>query len=202
MSFYFASEGGDKVEKRTSYRESNFKTNEENEKLYIEGYFIKYNDETNLYGDVYEEIDKRAVDKSLKENDIRGLWNHDTSLVLGRTGNNTLTLKSDDVGLYGRIEINREDPQAMGAYARVKRGDVSGCSFGFYPVEEEYQERSDGGHKFIIKSLDLFEVSAVTFPAYDSTEISARSKQIEQMKKRQLDAKKQEIRKRLEEFKK
>ena len=199
---YQTFKGGETLEKRTSYRNSEFKAQEHAEKLYIEGYFIKYNDETNLYGDVYEEIDKRAVENSLKNNDIRGLWNHDTSLVLGRTGNGTLELKSDEVGLYGKIEINREDPQALGAYARIKRGDVSGCSFGFYPLEEEYQQRSDGGHKFVIKDLDLFEVSAVTFPAYPSTEISARSKQIEEIKKRSLDVKKQEIKKRLEDFKK
>ena len=190
------------MEKRTSYIDGSFRTNEENEKLYIEGYFIKYNSETNLFGDIYEEIDKRSVDKSLKENDIRGLWNHDSGLVLGRTGNNTLELRSDDVGLYGKIEINREDPQAMGAYARVKRGDVAGCSFGFYPVKEDFEERAEGGQKFIVREMDLFEVSAVTFPAYPQTEIMARSKEVEQIKKRQLDAKKQEIRKRLEDLKK
>ena len=190
------------MEKRTSFRESNFTTNEENEKLYIEGYFMKYDSETNLFGEVYEEIDKHSVDKSLKENDIRGLWNHDNNLVLGRTGNNTLTLKSDNIGLWGRIEVNQDDPMAMGAYARIKRGDVAGCSFGFYPVKEDLIERSEGGQKFVIREMDLFEVSPCVFPAYPQTEVMARSKQIEQLQKRQLDAKKEQIRKRLEELKK
>ena len=86
------------MEKRTSFLNGNFTANEENEKLYIEGYFMKYNAETNLYGDIYEEIDKRSVEKSLAENNIRGLWNHDHNLVLGCTANNTLELRSDEIG--------------------------------------------------------------------------------------------------------
>lgn len=184
------------MNKRTSFRESEFKASEVEDKLMIEGYFIKYNSETNLFDDIYEEIDARSVVTSLENNDIRGLWNHDANLVLGRTGNETLTLKSDEVGLWGSIEINKEDPQAMGAYARIKRGDVAGCSFGFIPTKEEFQSREGGGQKFIVREMDLFEVSPCTFPAYPQTEIAARNKDIVEFKKAKLEQRKQKLKER------
>ena len=75
------------MEKRTSFLSSKFRAVEVEGKPIIEGYFIKYGVETNLFDQVYEEVDAQAVVRSLKENDIRSLFNHDTSLVLGRTGN-------------------------------------------------------------------------------------------------------------------
>lgn len=181
------------MNKRTSFLESQFRANEHEDKLVIEGYFIKYGEETNLFDEVYEEIDAKSVVRSLEENDIRGLWNHDTGLVLGRTANQTLTLKSDDIGLWGSIEVNKDDPQAMGAYARIKRGDVAGCSFGFFPIKEDYETRADGGKKFIIREMDLFEVSPCVFPAYPQTEIVARQRDIETIKKEKLNTRKNKL---------
>jgi len=143
------------MEKRTSFLTSQFRAVEVEGKLFIEGYFIKYGVETNLFDDVYEEIDARSVEKSLKENDIRALFNHDTNLLLGRTGNQTVALESRTVGLWGSIEVNKEDPDAMGAHARVKRGDVPGCSFGFYPLKQEAVKREGGGTKFIVREMEL-----------------------------------------------
>lgn len=185
------------MEKRTSFLTSQFRAEEKEDKLLVEGYFIKYNAETNLFDDVYEEVSPESVARSLKENDIRSLFNHDTSLVLGRTANNTLTLKSDEVGLWGSIEINRDDPDAMGAYARIKRGDVAGCSFGFYPMKEDRTTRAEGGTKFIIRDMDLFEVSPCVFPQYTQTEISARKQDIEALKKEKLETRKQLLKERL-----
>ena len=185
------------MEKRTSFLTSQFRAGEIEDKLIVDGYFIKYGVETNLFDDIYEEVDARSVIKSLKENDIRSLFNHDTSLVLGRTANGTLTLKSDEVGLWGSIEINRDDPGAMGAYARIKRGDVAGCSFGFYPLKEERVTRAEGGSKFIIREMDLFEVSPCVFPQYTQTEVSARKQDIEAMKKEKLETRKQLLKERL-----
>ncbi|MGE4213782.1 MAG: HK97 family phage prohead protease [Anaerotignaceae bacterium] len=185
------------MEKRMSFLTSQFRAETVEGKPVIEGYFIKYGVETNLYDDVYEEVDAMSVVRSLKENDIRSLFNHDTSLVLGRTGNNTLTLKSDDIGLWGRIEVNEEDVQAMSAYARVKRGDVPGCSFGFYPTKQERQKREGGGEKYILREMDLFEVSPCVFPQYTQTEISARKQDIAAMKREKLETKKQLLKERL-----
>lgn len=179
--------------KRMSFRGTDFRANENENKLYIEGYFIKYGEETNLFDDVYEEIDRKSVERSLLENDIRGLWNHDSNVVLGRTDNKTLILKSDDIGLWGEIEVNQDDPIAMGAYARIKRGDVAGCSFGFFPVKEDYEARAEGGKKFIIREMDLFEVSPCVFPAYPQTEISARKQDVEALRQEKINNRKDKL---------
>jgi len=179
------------MNKRHSFIESEFRAKEVGDKLFVDGYFIKYNSETNLFDDVYEEVDPLSTARSLKENDIRGLFNHDTSLVLGRTGNETLKLRSDEIGLYGEIEINKEDSGAMDAYARIKRGDVVGCSFGFMPMKEDYEKRAEGGEKFIIREMDLFEVSPCVFPAYPQTEIAARKHNVEELRKEKLNARKE-----------
>lgn len=185
------------MNKRHSYIKSEFRAIEVEDKLVVEGYFIKYNSETNLFDEVYEEVDPKSVIKSLNENDIRALFNHNTDLVLGRTGNKTVRLESRKDGLWGSIEINKDDPEAMGAYARIKRGDVTGCSFGFMPIQEEKQKREGGGTKFIIKEMDLFEVSPCVFPAYPQTEIAARKKDIEKLKKEKLEMRKKKLKERL-----
>ena len=185
------------MKKRTSFLTSQFRADEIEDKLIVEGYFIKYGVETNLFDDVYEEVDALSVTRSLKEADIRSLFNHDTNLVLGRTANNTLVLRSDEIGLFGTIDINRDDPDAMGAYARIKRGDVAGCSFGFYPTKEERVTRADGGSKFIIREMELFEVSPCVFPQYTQTEISARKQDVEAFKREKLEARKQALKERL-----
>ena len=182
-----------KVNKRTSFLESQFRAAEQEDKLFLEGYFIRYNEETELYPGVFEEVAPEAVLKSLAKNDVRCLFNHDSSVVLGRAGNKTLELHSDDKGLYGKVEINRNDPQAMAVYARIQRGDINACSFGFYPVNEDYESRSDGSSKFVIREADLFEVSCVTFPAYPQTEIAARNSDIEAIKKQKLNQRKQKL---------
>lgn len=181
------------MNKRTSYLESKFRAEEQEDKLFLEGYFIRYNEETELYDGVFEEVAPSAIIKSLEENDIRCLFNHDSGLVLGRVGNNTLELKSDENGLYGKVEINRNDPQAMAVYARIQRGDINACSFGFYPVKEDYETREDGSTKFIIREANLYEVSCVTFPAYPQTEIAARNQDIEAIKQEKLNTRKQKL---------
>ncbi len=187
-----------KINTREMYFKTDFKVrSSENEDKYIEGYFIRFNEETELWSGVYESVDPDAVINSLKNNDIRCLFNHDTSIVLGRTGNNTLELKKDDKGLFGKVKINPNDKQAMDILARIERGDINACSFGFNIVSEEIQNRDDGTVKFILKEIDLHEVSPVTFPAYPTTSIQARKKDIKQHKEMQLEIKKNKLKERL-----
>ena len=185
------------MEKRTSFLTTQFRAEQEEEQLFIEGYFIKFNSETELWPGTYEEVAPEAIVNSLKNGDVRSLFNHDTNLVLGRTGNKTLELRADDVGLWGKVEINRDDSQAMDAYYRIKRGDVTGCSFGFYPLNEDFEERSEGGTKYILREIELFEVSPCVFPAYPQTEIAARKKDIAELKREKLDLKKQKLKERI-----
>ena len=175
---------------------SDLKVREENEEMYLEGYFAVFNRETELWPGAYEEIDPIAFNNTLG-NDIRCLINHDTTLVLGRNKSNTLELKTDSHGLWGRVKINPNDTDAVNIYERVKRGDVSGNSFGFNILNEKTDYREDGTVKWTIKEIDLHEVSITTFPAYPDTSIQARKKELQQHRERQLELKKTKLKERL-----
>ncbi|HEM5467677.1 HK97 family phage prohead protease [Streptococcus suis] len=186
------------MQKRKAYMTTQFQTREEQESgdLILSGYFIKFDEETELWPGYFEVIKREGVEKAIKDADIRALFNHDHSLVLGRTGNDTVRLGVDDVGLFGDIIINKDDPQAVGAYARVQRGDVIGCSFGFFPIKINTEERDDGSYLDTILDLEIFEVSPCTFPAYPQTEIAARQKDFESQlraNREMLDQRKKEI---------
>ncbi|HHT7626677.1 TPA: HK97 family phage prohead protease [Streptococcus suis] len=189
------------MQKRKAYMATQFQTREEQESgdLILSGYFIKFDEETELWPGYFEVIKREGVEKAIKDADIRALFNHDHSLVLGRTGNDTVRLGVDDVGLFGDIIINKDDPQAVGAYARVQRGDVIGCSFGFFPIKINTEERDDGSYLDTILDLEIFEVSPCTFPAYPQTEIAARQKDFESQlraNREMLDKRKKEIKER------
>ena len=75
----------------------------------------------------------------------------------------------------------------MNAYERVKRGDVSQCSFGFDIISEETEIRPDGATVWTLKKVKLYEVSVVTFPAYEDTMVEARRKDLEKINERKLE---------------
>jgi len=163
----------------------------------IEGYFAVFNTETELWRGAYEEIAPGAFDNTMS-NDIRALINHDTRLVLGRNNKSgSLDLKVDSRGLWGSVKINPEDTDAINLYSRVKRGDVDQCSFGFNILNEETDFREDGTVKWILKEIDLHEVSVVTFPAYAETGVQARKNEVKQHEERKLEQKKIQLRERL-----
>lgn len=189
------------AENRQMYFESSFTTRSENgNDKYIEGYFAVFNQQTELYKNAFEEIAAGAFDNSLKNNDIRCLFNHDTAKVLGRTGNNTLELRIDAHGLWGRVKVNPDDKEANDIYARVQRGDISGCSFGFNPINEETEYKEDGTIKWRVLEADTLEVSIVTFPAYPQTSIQARKAEVTQYKQRQMDQIKNNLKVRLKNY--
>ena len=76
----------------------------------------------------------------------------------------------------------------MNLYARVKRKDVDQCSFGFDILSEDYDVREDGSVHWTIRKVRLYEVSVCTFPAYEETNVKARSAQRDEIKKRSLEA--------------
>lgn len=164
-----------------------FETREDGENPTIEGYFAVFNSNYEIAPGMSESIAPGAFSRTLA-NDVRALINHDTTLVLGRTKANTLELREDSHGLWGKITINPNDGDAMNLYERVKRGDVDQCSFGFDLKEQDTEIRDDGAVHWTIKDLDLFEVSCCTFPAYEQTNISARSKERDEIKQRTLSA--------------
>ena len=138
-------------------------------------HFAVFNSPTELWPGCIEQIAPGAFASSLS-GDVRALIDHETRLVLGRTVAGTLTLREDETGLYGEIKINEQDSDAMNLYARVQRGDVSQCSFGFDIVAEDYLVSPDGQTcTWTIREVTLYEVSVVTFPAYEATSAVARA---------------------------
>lgn len=187
------------MNRRSVTTSAGFKTRSEGEELIIEGYFVKFNTEAEGWPGYFEQIDPHAFDDELG-GDVRALLDHQTHIVLGRTKAGTLTLEVDEVGLKGRITINSADREALDAYERVKRGDVDQCSFGFDVINEEYEDKGDGALHCTLKKVKLYEVSVCTFPFYPDTEVEARKKDAENMKKRQLEHRRAAVKKRLEEL--
>lgn len=185
------------VGKQTRTINTEFSTREEGGDLIIEGYFAVFNSNYDIAEGMSESIAPGAFTEALS-GDVRALVNHDTTLVLGRTKSNTLELKEDSHGLYGRVRINPKDSSALDLYERVKRGDVDGCSIGFDIAEEKTDFLDNGDiHWTIEKVMPLYEVSCCTFPAYQETNISARAKEKEALMKREAEKWKTEMREKL-----
>jgi HK97 family phage prohead protease len=178
---------------------SDFETRKDSDDSpHITGYFAVFNSDYEIFPGCTESIAPGAFSDEL-HSDVRALINHDTRLVLGRTIAGTLELREDGKGLFGGIAVNPKDSEAMNAYARVERRDVTQCSIGFDVIDEEHENREDGTHHYTIKKVKLYEVSCCTFPAYEETAIEARKADIAAIEKRRTDVWREERHKRLKE---
>ena len=182
----------DRVIRQVRTASTEFKTRDDNGALAIEGYFAVFDSNYQIAPDMSESIAHGAFDNTLSD-DIRALINHDTTLVLGRTKAHTLDLRVDNHGLWGHIDINPNDSDAMNLYNRVQRGDVDQCSFGFDILNEETDFREDGSIHWTIKEVKLYEVSPCTFPAYEETNIAARAAERNELIKRRNEAWKEKM---------
>lgn len=163
---------------------------------HISGYFAVFNSVYDICPGLSESIAPGAFAASLGD-DIRALTNHDSRLVLGRTSAGTMTIREDATGLWADIAVNPNDSDAMNTWARVQRGDVSQCSIGFDIIREETESREDGSIHWTILEVKLYEVSVCTFPAYEETNVTARSRQRDEIRARALDAWKERMRNKL-----
>ena len=173
--------------------------NSTDDEMKIAGYFVVFNTETEIWDGLFEEISDKSFE-NIDLTDIRALADHDTAKVLGRTKSKTLTLNVDEKGLFGEITINPDDTEAVNLYQRVKRGDIDQCSFGFSILNETMEQREDGTTKWTITEIELFEVSVVTFPAYADTAVEARSNEIKQLEKRNLQTRKAKLKERIKQW--
>lgn len=147
------------------------------ERPVITGYPILYNTRSEkLYGYFYEEQVGGAYDDAVREDDVRALFNHDPSFIFGRNTAKTLTLESDSKGVKMRAEV--PDYYWTGyMVSAIERGDVSGFSFAFRPVKNEWVTMRDGDEVEYLHRVhkgNLFDVSPVTYPAYPATRIDLR----------------------------
>lgn len=171
------------VKKELEQRSYNFEINtDENEGYKITGRPIVYNSRTNL--GLFDEIIDPGALNSADLTDVRFLVNHDTSKIpLARSrrnnGNSTMQLSVDEQGLRIRVRLDIENnSEARSLYSAVQRGDITGMSFMFSVDDEDWENlESDHPTRHVRKIGSVVEVSAVTFPAYESTEIYARSKE-------------------------
>lgn len=142
----------------------------------LTGYAVKWEKKSKVLGyfrKFREQFRKGAFADSLEKDDQRFLWSHDTSKVLGRTKNGTLRLEEDDIGL--RFELDLPNTTlGNDTYESIKRGDVDGVSFGFRVESDEIHEPDDDLPLRTVTKARLLEVSAVAFPAYPDSEVSAR----------------------------
>lgn len=164
-----------------------FETREEDGNQYIEGFFAVFDSIYEIAPGMTESIARGAFTDTLS-GDIRCLTDHDTRLVLGRTTANTFELRETEHGLWGRALINPKDQDAVNTKARVDRKDVTQASFGFDILEEDTEIREDGSVHWTIKKVKLYECSVCTFPAYQETNISARSEQRNELIEREAQA--------------
>lgn len=175
---------------------SEFKTREDGEELRIEGYFAVFNSNYDIWPGASESIAPGAFSKTLG-GDIRALIDHETMYVLGRNTAATLELREDSHGLWGSILINPNDQDATNLYARVQRGDVNQCSFGFDILDEETEYRENGDVHWTIKEVKLYEVSVCTFPAYAETSVQARKDDYQRIIERENEKWRAEMRQKL-----
>jgi hypothetical protein len=142
------------------------------------GHAAVFNVEAVIAGMFREIIAPRAFRKSIKESDVRALFNHDPAHVLGRNKAGTLRLSEDEVGLS--YEVDLPDTQtARDLWTSIDRGDITQSSFAFETVRELRAEPdSEAGETlplFTVKEARLWDVSPVTYPAYEQTDVVARS---------------------------
>ena len=145
----------------------------EGDSVKVAGYAAVFNEWTNIADYWQERIAPGAFDKVLGD-DVRFLVNH-TGLPLARTKSGTLKLTADERGLYVEANLDMADPDVAALAPKLRRGDVGEMSFAFRSGVEEWDESGDMPRRTIKEFSELRDVSAVTHPAYEGTEIGLRS---------------------------
>ena len=130
-----------------------------------------------LWDNAVERIATGAFERAIQEDDVRGLFNHDPSRVLGRTTSGTMRLSESEAGLHYVIDPP-DTQEGRDVVSLIRRGDVSGSSFGFEVLSEQWEKEEQEGqtlHVRTIQDVRLYDVGPVTFPAYESTSSDVRS---------------------------
>lgn len=131
----------------------------------LEGYSIVFNKKSQKIWDMFYEVIPEDVE--IKSDDVLALYSHQTENLLGRESSGTLTLTRDEKGIFSRMYL--PDTQSGRDLALLgQRRDIKGQSFGFYTLEEEWDESPKTPVR-TVRSMELIEVSAVALPAYKRT---------------------------------
>lgn len=137
------------------------------------GYAVLYNAEANIYDLWIEEFLPGAFDKSLQERDVIAIHSHDSARIVGRMRAGTLALRSDSRGLAFENPLP-DTSDGRDLAVQIDRGDISGMSFGFRAVKQEWDDSVDPP-KRTISEAELYEITYTALPAYHQTEVGLRS---------------------------
>ena len=145
--------------------------------LRLRGYAILFNSESERMGSIVETIDPKALDSlgDLNKQDVRLQGEH-KNIALARTTNESLKLVKDSKGILIEADLDARRSDSRDLYYAVERGDISQMSFGFRIAKngETLTEQADGTLRAHVTTIEkLYEVSAVTFPAYSKTTLEA-----------------------------
>jgi len=154
--------------------EIRLKDEEDEESNVITGYAALFNKWSEDLGMFKEQIAPGTFKKTIAENDIRALINHDPNLIIGRTKNDTLQLWEDKKGLGYEVELP-DTSYANDLKTSIRRKDITQNSFGFQTLKDEW---SEDGKKRTLHEVKLFDVSPVTFPAYKQTNVKMRLQEL------------------------
>lgn len=173
---------------------------------YLEGVPIVFDQKCDIGGLYGEKIARGALDKT-DLTDVRFLVNHNTDMTpLARSRNNnansTMQMEVKEDGLHIRVSLDTaNNTDARNLYSAVKRGDVSGMSFMFSVRGDKWEDiDSDYPTRTITDIGKVYEVSAVTFPAYEQTSINARSAKTLESVKQELESARAEEKRKAEEL--
>lgn len=142
----------------------------------IKGHAAVFEERTSIpFWGFDEMVARNAFTETIKQDDVRALFNHDANFVLGRNISKTLRLSEDNKGLA--IEIDPPDTQvARDLIHLLKRGDISQMSFAFQIEKESWEKGEEGKSDLrILEKVKLYDVSIVTYPAYEGTDAGLRS---------------------------
>ncbi|MGB3486668.1 MAG: HK97 family phage prohead protease [Xanthobacteraceae bacterium] len=139
----------------------------------VAGYAAVFGEVADINGYFQEVIARGAFTETLRTADVRAYYDHDRGRVLGRSSAGTLRLREDNKGLYVEIDLP-DTSDGRDVVVLIERGDISGMSFGFSVLRQEWDETIDPPKRTILE-VELSEVSIVSNPAYDGTSIALRS---------------------------
>jgi Escherichia/Staphylococcus phage prohead protease len=154
----------DGMERRSVYGEVESRASGSN--IYVEGYASVFEKRSGNLGGFVEIVKSTAFTKTVKEADVRALWNHDPQYLLGRTSAKTLDLSIDANGLYYRA-LMPNTSYAKDLAELLERRDVRESSFTFFKIQDDWALTEEGYPQRSLLEVGLIDIAPVTFPAYD-----------------------------------
>ena len=162
------------MENRESRISTSFEVRSEDDGVaVVEGYAAVFNEDTVIGGQWQERIAQGAFTNAIGRDDVVFLINH-AGLPLARTRSGTLELSEDERGLKMRASLDMSDPDVRAIVPKMKRGDLDKMSFAFIPTRQKWDDKENMPRR-TIEEAELYDVSIVTTPAYEGTEIGLRS---------------------------